>query len=876
MMKPYKYVLLYTLLFTFLFYGCCGIYFAEYDVSLFWKVDGYRQHYTAFLYIGIWLQEIFQNLSSNSNVPLWNHGMGYGSDIPTTLIAYIFDPFNYLSAVFPQKWSEYIYNGIIIFKLYLCGLSFSYFAFYRGYKWQNVLAGALVYTFCGSSYIVFTQMYFINPMYLFPLLIVSFDRLWDKKQGGMYAVMLTICFLNHFYFAYMMCIFLFGYAAFRLAEDCMVKQFNYQKILFTGIYTLCALGISAVILLPIAYNLIQQGRMEIDYDNPILYDFDHYQKLLFCFIHPFQRLNRDCIIGFSIMILPLIYVFFTNKGNYRLKIEFCLLTICLCIPFLGYILNGFSYPANRWIWAYCLVIAYIVTITLPMVEKKKFWHICIFMAVYTLICGLLCHHLLFIILCISAVFVILLWYCALQMPERIRTFIVLVGIICSSFLSSNYFMIENSKQLQENVRYKTAYEGIVNDAEIQTARRILANDIRRFNTPQFSGHNNYNTTWLYQLSGFGLYMSIYNEKIDQFHRQLALLTFPWVTQYAGLNRRAELLALLGVEYMIKSSKYKKTQFTTHNRLILTQTTNDGDYEAYASDIPTSLIYGFDKAISAEEFEQFSPYERQQVLLQAVVVAQPDTSLSAKHLIIQNNSIPFEFWNNKIVENYHKFRVNALLKNLYHFSFDPLQHAELYLYFNGLDCKEKKAQMYTINFITGQSADPEVFNTELYGNNKYVHIYGNKHEWLVNLGYLPTPIDEVQMYIRPDGLYEIKNMAIYARSDTDIRENIARLKPLGSNISFTDNTFKFDAVLDKKQYVFISIPYSTGWKAYVNNKETPVIVADTAFMALLLEAGTYNIELKYETPYLKLGFIISLISLMMLIFLQFIKKSYKVI
>ena len=64
-----------------------------------------------------------------------------------------------------------------------------------------------------------------------------------------------------------------------------------------------------------------------------------------------------------------------------------------------------------------------------------------------------------------------------------------------------------------------------------------------------------------------------------------------------------------------------------------------------------------------------------------------------------------------------------------------------------------------------------------------------------------------------------------------------------------------------QLLFLSIPYSGGWKAVVNGKETPLCRANTAYMALPLKAGDNAVELYYETPYLRLGLVISLTGLL---------------
>lgn len=44
-----------------------------------------------------------------------------------------------------------------------------------------------------------------------------------------------------------------------------------------------------------------------------------------------------------------------------MRILFILSTLLLLFPAFGWLLNGLSYATNRWIWAYSLLVAYIVT-----------------------------------------------------------------------------------------------------------------------------------------------------------------------------------------------------------------------------------------------------------------------------------------------------------------------------------------------------------------------------------------------------------------------------------------------------------------------------------------------------------------------------------
>ena len=57
-------------------------------------------------------------------------------------------------------------------------------------------------------------------------------------------------------------------------------------------------------------------------------------------------------------------------------------------------------------------------------------------------------------------------------------------------------------------------------------------------------------------------------------------------------------------------------------------------------------------------------------------------------------------------------------------------------------------------------------------------------------------------------------------------------------------------------VCVAIPYSSGWKASVDGRETEIYQANGMYMGIPVSAGDHKIELTYTTPGLKIGIMIS--------------------
>ena len=63
-------------------------------------------------------------------------------------------------------------------------------------------------------------------------------------------------------------------------------------------------------------------------------------------------------------------------------------------------------------------------------------------------------------------------------------------------------------------------------------------------------------------------------------------------------------------------------------------------------------------------------------------------------------------------------------------------------------------------------------------------------------------------------------------------------------------------LDEPKILCLTIPYSTGWKAWVDGEPRPLMRGNIMFTALELEPGAHDIRLEYCTPGLLAGTAIS--------------------
>jgi uncharacterized membrane protein YfhO len=94
-------------------------------------------------------------------------------------------------------------------------------------------------------------------------------------------------------------------------------------------------------------------------------------------------------------------------------------------------------------------------------------------------------------------------------------------------------------------------------------------------------------------------------------------------------------------------------------------------------------------------------------------------------------------------------------------------------------------------------------------------------------------------------------------------------------SFKNSEIKGEINSKENSVLFFSIPYDEGWKIKVNNKVVDYYKVNIGFIGLPLSKGVNNIELTYLPPFLKIGAIISLSTLLLIIIYFIFMKMRKV-
>lgn len=873
-----KYYKHYTLVFFILFFICFLVYLILYKKTFFRSYDGLNQHYISFMYLGKWGRSIIKELFINHcfSIPLWDPAIGYGSDIPTSLAAYLWDPFNWISFFIPAKYAEFGYATMIIMKFYVCGIAYSVFALHRKHPYYAVLCGAVIYTFSAVGYVGFYQSFFINPLIIFPLLILGVDLLFEEKKPALYVVMLAIAFVSYFYFAYMMCILVFLYCVIKLVFSKKFEKniLNIAHIVLRFLlYSMMALGISAVSFLPNLIVMLQAGRIGLSHYLPIWFDKSYYTGMFVGWTTSYNMLGRDCNIGWgAIALICVIVLFLYQKEYWQIKVEFILMTAGLCIPMVGHIMNGMSYTTNRWVFAYNLLVALIVTAMVPRLKELKMDQLSV-SVVAAFLYIIISHGYFkasgnaFNSVAILILMITLLCFMFSKITEKLfRRLIIFISCTCVACMSFFSYSKDYGNGFDQWVDAGTAYSTVINSGGLPLLNEVDTIDGTRYDDYGIEAVRN--ASWLYDASGMNFYISVYNDNIDQFHSALAMNNGNSTCYcYDGLDRRSELEALMGVNHFFTrgDNSVKPVAF---DQLEADAYVNGSWVQSYKPEDENSIFYSFEKTISYDEFNVLNPYEKQQALLQACVVDSEKANSSIQDLEIQSDSIDYEITAFEGVSIEGDTIIVANDGNQIELSFPAQSSAEVYLYLDTVNFANENLTSYSI-WTQGYEDDEVISNfSSGYGAYTYYsHLYGGKQNWLLNLGYTDQNVNRIVITFNNAGTYTIDDIKLYARNYADIMNNISGLKRTADNVSLSNNRVSCDVNLDQPETLFTSIPYSFGWKAYDNGKLIEVTKTDIAFMSFDLDSGEHHIELVYRTPGLYAGTMITAINIGIFIFIN---------
>ena len=885
--KRILYYFFYSAVFIFMIL-CVFCWFCTNNKSFIWKTDGLHQHFNGLVYYGDYLKGIVRNFldTGKLSIPLWDFHIGYGSDIITTLHYYVIgDPLNLLSVFVPKANTEILYESLIIVRLYLAGISFSAYCHKRKKGRYQTLAGSFVYIFCGFALVAAAKHpFFINPMIYYPFVLLGIEKIFAKEKPYVFIIAVAISASSNFYFFYMITILMFLYAVIRyftLFQEKRIKHFFQQLGKFIWYY-LTGLFMACIIFLPVVLELISGNRWKVDRSVNITYSRTYYFNFITGFISP-RSIGFWNVMGYCTLSLIAVLCLFSIKKRYKeLKINFLVFTAILLIPAGGYVLNGFSYVSNRWVWGYGFLIAFILTSMIPELlhlSSKRLRAIVLMSAVYIMTFFYL-NRMKKGIISIGIMFIafIILLIANNQLRKKgedrnkigtVGIRILLMGFICINIIiNAQGFYSPKGRNYINHFQNKGTSLNILQKNAAKVVQEIDDSGFYRYEVNKYEGKYNSNTSLQTKLNSTDYYFSVANGYVSQYLLDLNV-NISNSYYYTGLNARAMPGTLACVKYFICRDGYESYLPYGYTKLVNSYKTKKGElYHAYENKYVLPLGYTYSNSISYNEYQTLTAIEKQQAMMQAVVLEETENSVSSHALQFTDKNMDYEMKFGKGVKlKGNTFHVNSKDAEVT-LSFSGQEKCENYLNIINLYFKAKNKKDKTSEITISTSNIKKTFKLSTSRKQSYENI----HDFSIHTGYSDEPCNQITIQFKRKGRYTFDKIEVINQPMDQFEYQTKTLKEdLLEDVKINTNSVSGVITLDTPKILCMSIPYSKGWKAYVDGVEEKLMRGNTMYMALNLTEGSHTIQLSYVTPGMREGialFILGIFSLGIILVLDF--------
>lgn len=876
--RKINFFVIYTLCFLILAF-ILSFFFFIWNKSFIWSIDGMAQHVVALKYIRNYILNFF----NTGQLPMIDYTVGQGFDVIGTLNYYGFgDPITLLTVFFPEKSLETMYQFLILLRMFFCGLSFAYFCkTIDKNRFECVLPASLLYAF--SNFALFGGIrhpLFLNGIMYFPLLLAGIEKIIQKKKIGFLTIIVALSFSTNYYFMFINTIIAIIYFFVRQSghyRENGIRSF-FVSVMKIGASYIWGIGISAIIFLPALMSFFNNSRGSSINNTPdSLYDMEYYNKYISSFFISYNELNKWAIPGIGVLgVLALLIVLIRwKKEERKLLVGFLILFLMMCIPWVGKIMNGMSYTTNRFSYTMSFLLSLLLVFAIQDIKeftKKKFIILGISTFVACSICfiakssnqSLLIYLVAFVLIALSLITTYAYFVCSNKRYTIIISY-AFTGIALIN-LTFNFITIFNYRFGGYSSTFSTrgSVERVLNNSTLEALKNISDNSF--FRTEREVDMKN--TATFNNVKGTTYYYSIIPNHMSTLYDKTGLSNLHKIYVLEELEQRPGLLSLACVKYYVGYKKNDKP----YGFELISERKNKNGKTVYLFEnnnfLPLGITYS--SYMTKKQFYNLDVIEREQALLTAAVVDEKKEEI--KNYTSAINGIYTE----KPTINGNKFvtvkdgMIQSKEKKSIRLEFNGRENCNYFLVFEDMKAKDSSRKKINFSFLE-RKGKMKVLGTKR-GD------YFSREAMIINAGYSKEKCNKLTISFPKKRKYKYKKMYMTYISMDEYVKRIHKLKEdVLENIKIKPNKITGDIKCRKNEILQLSIPYSKGYSVYVDEKKVETFSSGIAYLGINLKKGNHRIVIKYFSPGLKSGIILTLISsLLYILYLFYIPKKETVI
>ena len=854
-----------------------------------YSIDGTSQQYPFFLLEGEWLRSLLYNIFilHTFQVPQWTMLLGYGTDYITALSSYTGNPFYLISVFSTPENGELLLSLTIPVQLACASAIFTMFCRYHGKDRFMAMVGGLTYAFMGYSVNAYTQIPFLLWVVAAPLVLLGVDKVMDGKSPVTLIVATALCFLNSISLSYQVCLLLVLYCSVRFALTFARHTPKEFILLFVRVAAPLVLGamIGMVLFLPVVMSIVGQTRLGVERPLSLWFSRGYYKLLVTSFLSvSWPGVDGTPIGGLALSSLCAITLFALRRREHpsadtELRVARVLsiaFMVVLFLPVPSSILNGMSYPSLRWTWAVSLLLAYVTVIVVPLLpqlsqmERARF---VVLWLVYGAVALWATHRMPSWPLIAALVLVAALLVIVCQPP---RSLLMRRVMTCGALVASGlalfgpYFWAEGYGQ---TIPFNSAYSSLYANTPLSLLGDKGLSSGDRYTLRGMGPERN--TSVIVGSPGDTFYNSLYSNEVDELLSSLGLVSHTNNFSWTGFDARLGLEALSGVDCLVAPVGDPSYPYPAVGYGLLSQAgtyrNEQQTFGCYGADAPVRLGTLHAVTYPRSIYDSLNMVQRQNLLVSGVVLEDggdvvPPVSQGIPSLGI-SDAVPIDLGASRPSET-------AAVRNgevdvadggaTATLPVDIPAGEKAYLVLRGLSFQGSSAlDAHAFVRVTSGQASESVMQA-----NVLETWYGNKHDWVIDLGTDAQRRSSIVLTFSHAGQYDLQAIETVFEDEAtsaQLVRDFAREGPTDLAFDPQDGNLmlgSMEVTADEGRTLLVRVPYGRGWSATVDDVPVDIDRADVAFMAIHLSQGSHRVAFRYQTPYLAAGACVSGVGILL--------------
>ena len=689
----------------------------------------------------------------------------------------------------------------------------------------------------------------LDVFILIPLIIAGLHLLITEKKFLLYFTILSILFIQNYYFGYMTALFLIFWYLCQISWDFKTRKSSFLDFIVTSFLA----GMASLILtLPTLFDLQTHGEKLTEvtkFQTESSWYLDLFAKQ---FIGSFDTTKYGAIPMIFVGLLPFILtiLFFTLKSiKFHVKLIYALFFAFLIVSFyieaLDLFWQGMHTPnmfLHRYAWIFSTLLIYTAAEVLKRLKELKVWNFLV--SLFLLVTGFLATIYL------KSHYSFLTDLNILLTLEFVVVYSLLLLAVIKKFISVNLFAILISLfiMVDMSLNASSQIDGIAKEwgfasrssynRDIPAMESFSAYIGNQFTRTEKLQTQTGNDSMKFNYNGISQFSSVRNRSASSTLDKLGFKSSGTNLNLRYANNSILADSLFGIQYNISDSPidkygfqdvYQKDNLTLYeNQFSLPiafasqSIYNDVKFNEHTLDNQASFL----NQLANVDFDYFSPIpydktENTNDLISVTSSSNEDAAIQYQIEVPENSQVYLSFTN-------------------LHFSNDKQKKVDILV--NG----EKKT-FTTDNvfsfFNIGYTKEKKTFNI-------HVSFPGNSQ-------------------------VSFESPTFYRLDTLTLTEAIQKIKEQPVTVSTSKN--KVFATYDVQQdtSIFFTIPYDKGWSAYQDGKKIEIKQAQTGFMKVDVPKGKGTITLSFIPNGFVIGAICSFTSLLLFGIYNYKRKLYKV-